>query len=73
MKYIAHQSTLLFQENIEYIVVGDDIAPYYFRVDSVTGEVIVQNDLRTDTFNFDYDVSVSLTDQILYNEELYAS
>lgn len=49
---------LPLQEAIEYVVVGDDIAPYYFRVDSVTGEVFVRNNLRTDGFNFDYDVSI---------------
>lgn len=54
------------QENIEYVVVGDDIAPYYFRVDSVTGEVFVRNGLRTDSFNFDYDVSTAFMLQNMF-------
>ena len=49
------------QERIMYDVIGDDVAPYYFRVNSTSGEVHIRNNLRTDV-NFDYTLRVRAYD-----------
>ena len=41
---------------IQYEVIGDDVAPYYFRVNLTSGDVTIRNNLKTDV-NFDYRVS----------------
>ena len=45
------------QGRIEYTVIGDDVAPYYFRVNLTSGDVHIRNNLKTDV-NFDYSVSI---------------
>ena len=43
---------------IEYSVVGDNVAPYYFRLDPQTGVITVRQDLRSDNLNMNYVVNV---------------
>ena len=48
------------EERIQYEVIGDDVAPYYFRVNMTNGDVTIKNNLKTDV-NFDYRVSRSIS------------
>jgi hypothetical protein len=43
---------------INYDVIGDGIAPYYYAVNSQTGEVTIRNALTTDRLNVNYVVSI---------------
>lgn len=42
---------------INYDVIGDGIAPYYYSVNSQTGEITIRNVLTTDKLNVNYVVS----------------
>lgn len=43
---------------INYDVIGDGIAPYYYSVNSQTGEITIRNALTTDRLNVNYVVSI---------------
>ena len=49
------------QGRIMYDVIGDDVAPYYFRLNTTSGEVHIRNNLKTDV-NFDYTLRVRAYD-----------
>lgn len=46
---------------INYDVIGDGIAPYYYSVNSLTGDITIRNALTTDRLNVNYVVSIYLT------------
>lgn len=48
------------QGRIQYEVIGDDVAPYYFRVNLTSGDVTIRNNLKTDV-NFDYRASIFIS------------
>lgn len=43
---------------INYDVIGDGIAPYYYSVNSLTGDITIRNALTTDRLNVNYVVSI---------------